>query len=169
MKHQSHSSKMEKHKKRRNHPVGPDMSRKILGILLLITLLIAAILYVSLQNRDRVLNTRDSSPSPSQITNNQYISSTPEVSQIVRETVAVAPTGLSTYDVSPSPTLPYYGQSTNGSCLKQSDCTVTGCSSEICQSKKEETRLSVCIFREDTPQSMGYLCGCVNQRCSWSK
>lgn len=167
MKHQSHVGKSERHKKRRNTPVGPDMSRKILGILLMITLLIAAILYVSLQNRDRVLNMRGSSPSPSQVENNQYVSSTPEVSQMVRETGTVVPTGLNTYDTLLSPTLPYYGQSTYGSCLMQSDCTVTGCSSEICQSKKEETRLSVCIFREDTPQSMGYRCGCVNQKCSW--
>lgn len=169
MKKQSHIPKTDKQKKRRNHPVGPDMSRKILGILLMITLLIAAILYVSLQNRDKVLNTRGSIPTPSLAENNLYISSTPELSPQVSDAVTAIPTGVNTYMLSLSPTPPYYGESTNGSCSGLSDCIVSGCSSEICQSKKEETRMSVCMYREDTPKNLGYHCGCVNQKCGWTK
>lgn len=169
MKTHSHPSKTERQKKRRNHPVGPDMSRKILGILLMITLLIAAILYVSLQNRDKVLNTRGSSPTPSLAENNLYVSSTPALSPQVSDEVTPTPTGVNTYMLSLSPTPPYYGESTNGFCTGANDCIVSGCSSEICQSKKEETRMSVCMYREDTPKNLGYRCGCVNQKCAWTK
>jgi eight-cysteine-cluster-containing protein len=64
----------------------------------------------------------------------------------------------------------YYGYSTFGYCKNNFDCFVSGCNREICQSKFEEARFSVCIIpNKPTPQQIGYSCVCLNNRCQWWK
>jgi len=62
----------------------------------------------------------------------------------------------------------YYGFSTSGYCSFDSDCFISGCNSEICQSKYEEPKFSICILPDKpTPLQLGYHCGCVLNKCQW--
>lgn len=62
----------------------------------------------------------------------------------------------------------YYGSFTGGPCQNTNDCFISGCNSEICQSRAEETIASICIYPDKpTPLELGYICGCVNQGCKW--
>lgn len=64
----------------------------------------------------------------------------------------------------------YYGSSTLGPCTKDEDCYISGCNTEICQSKSEEPLYSICIVPEKpTPEQLGYKCKCQNQKCQWLK
>jgi len=64
----------------------------------------------------------------------------------------------------------YYGFSTYGSCQVNNDCLVSGCNREICQSKTEESLVSICILPDKpTPPQLNYECQCVVQRCQWRK
>ncbi len=64
----------------------------------------------------------------------------------------------------------YYGSSTYGQCQTGNDCYISGCNSEICQSKAEELLYSICILPDKpTPKQLNYGCKCVNQKCQWSK
>jgi eight-cysteine-cluster-containing protein len=72
-------------------------------------------------------------------------------------------------DLTATPTIApiYQGGNTRysqGSCARDSDCEVTGCSKEVCAS--QET-ISSCEVRYDFPQAEGYTCGCVNYHCGW--
>lgn len=91
------------------------------------------------------------------------------------EVVSPAPTALQTEpiggitdDISGTPA-PYHGRSTGGACNSDSDCVMNGCNKEICQSKDEESLMSTCEYREDTPLRLGYSCGCVSNTCAWTK
>lgn len=64
----------------------------------------------------------------------------------------------------------FYGSSTLGACNTDDDCQVSGCNAEICQSRFEEPRVSICIFPEaPLPEDLGYRCGCFVERCQWVK
>jgi len=64
----------------------------------------------------------------------------------------------------------YYGFSTYGICQTNNDCFVSGCNSEICQSRIEEPIASICILPDrSTPQQLDYECQCLVQRCQWVK
>ena len=77
---------------------------------------------------------------------------------------AVTPTPLS-----PSPT-GYYGHSTYGACSGDNDCRVAGCNTEICQSKNEQSTMSICSVPDrQTYSQAGYSCGCINKKCQWRK
>jgi eight-cysteine-cluster-containing protein len=62
----------------------------------------------------------------------------------------------------------YYGFSTFGLCQNDQGCFVSGCNSEICQSRAEEPMVSICIMPDrPTPPQLGYECGCRSNRCQW--
>ena len=63
----------------------------------------------------------------------------------------------------------YYGSSTLGPCVSDSDCTLSGCNTEICQSRSEEPIASPCIAIQPTPRQAGYACRCQHQQCEWTK
>lgn len=63
----------------------------------------------------------------------------------------------------------HHGLSTYGRCSTVNDCIVSGCNGEICQSRFEESRVSVCIYNPPYPKELGYTCKCVDQKCSWTK
>lgn len=64
----------------------------------------------------------------------------------------------------------YYGSSTYGPCQANNDCLISGCNLEICQSKAEETLVSICILPDKPlPPQLGYKCQCVAQKCQWAK
>ncbi len=64
----------------------------------------------------------------------------------------------------------YYGSSTYGFCQIDNDCFVSGCNTEICQSRAEEPRVTICILPDKpTPKQLNYGCQCVNQECQWAK
>jgi len=64
----------------------------------------------------------------------------------------------------------YYGWSTYGQCQRDNDCFVSGCNTEVCQSRAEEPRVTICILPDKpTPKQLNYGCRCVNQKCQWSK
>ena len=72
--------------------------------------------------------------------------------------------------ISEEETRDYYGHSTLGSCESPFDCYVSGCNSEICQSKFEEELLSMCILPDKpTPSQLGYRCKCFEKKCKWLK
>ena len=55
----------------------------------------------------------------------------------------------------------YYGRSTLGACQSDADCYISGCNSEICQSRLEEGLSSICVIPDKPlPQEFGYQCGC---------
>ena len=63
----------------------------------------------------------------------------------------------------------YYGSSTYGSCANDNDCMVSGCNSEICQSKNEEPLMSICIVPDrPTPSQVRYECKCLSAQCQWA-
>lgn len=55
----------------------------------------------------------------------------------------------------------------NGACSKDSECSLAGCSSELCTS--QTGIVSACIAIKDHPQDLGYTCGCYKNKCSWLK
>jgi eight-cysteine-cluster-containing protein len=63
----------------------------------------------------------------------------------------------------------YYGSSTFGFCNTDTDCMVSGCNAEICQSRNEESLSSICIVPErPTPSQVGYECECLSSQCQWA-
>lgn len=83
--------------------------------------------------------------------------------------LAIIGIGSFVYLKKPAPQ-PYYGQSTYGFCENDDDCFISGCNSEICQSKSEEILHSICIVPEKpTPKQLGYECKCLHLKCQWSK
>src|SRR4030095_8037680 len=62
----------------------------------------------------------------------------------------------------------FCGSSTKGACQSDADCHASGCSGQICQSKKEEGQISVCDYKECYDAAKyGLKCGCVDQGCQW--
>jgi len=68
-----------------------------------------------------------------------------------------------------SPNLEFCGFSTFGKCKSDSDCFISGCSSQVCQSKLEEPILTTCEYRD----CYNYLkfnlsCKCIDNMCQWT-
>lgn len=64
----------------------------------------------------------------------------------------------------------YYGRPTYGNCQTDDDCIFGGCNAEICQSRNEESIVSICLAPEKpTPKQLGYQCRCIVNKCQWSK
>jgi len=59
---------------------------------------------------------------------------------------------------------PKYSQ---GSCKADSDCTPSGCSSQLCSSDPD--KITTCEFSEDFPDKNVYGCGCIEIKCVWYK
>lgn len=69
---------------------------------------------------------------------------------------------------SPSPKQGFCGWATNGPCSNNSDCTIGGCSSQVCQSKSEEPVITTCEYKECYNASKyGMICGCTENTCQW--
>lgn len=63
--------------------------------------------------------------------------------------------------------LGYCGVSSYGLCSYDTDCYITGCNSEICQSKNEEPILSACVILSCHKKPEGISCGCKEGECQW--
>ena len=64
----------------------------------------------------------------------------------------------------------FCGRSTYGSCSNESQCEVSGCSGQICQSVKEERMVTTCEYRECyNAEAFKVRCSCINNQCQWSK
>jgi len=62
----------------------------------------------------------------------------------------------------------FCGTSTLGECKKDSDCITGGCSSQVCQSKDEESINTDCEHRDCYDAELfGLECGCVEDSCQW--
>ncbi|WP_448587700.1 eight-cysteine-cluster domain-containing protein [Thermocrinis sp.] len=64
----------------------------------------------------------------------------------------------------------YYGSSTYGRCKEDSDCIISGCNAEVCQSRREGSIFSPCVLpSKPTPKQLNYRCKCVEEKCQWWK
>lgn len=166
-------------------------SRKILSILLLITLGIAYVVWGALQHKSQVrINDfktckeagypiMESYPAQCMGPNKKVFteviptttdsplpSSSPTSSYLELPQPSITKTPYKP-DASP-PFMPYKGTAL-GSCNADNDCVTNGCNREICQSKDAEPMMSTCEYRDDTPLRQGYTCGCVQNECAWRK
>ncbi len=63
---------------------------------------------------------------------------------------------------------PFCGTSTNEPCETVEDCTIGGCSSQICQSKSQDMGFSTCEYRDCYDNKLYNLeCTCYNKECQW--
>lgn len=63
----------------------------------------------------------------------------------------------------------FCGSSTNGECVSDSDCITGGCSSSVCQSVTEESKITTCEWKECyDAKKYGVTCNCVGKTCQWS-
>ena len=64
----------------------------------------------------------------------------------------------------------FCGTSTNAECMVDNECTVSGCSSQVCQGVNEEPVITTCEYRECYDKEVyNVKCGCVNSKCQWRK
>ena len=64
----------------------------------------------------------------------------------------------------------FYGTSTFGNCVIDSDCLTGGCSGQICHSKSEESVITTCEYKDCyNAQDYDLKCGCVQNKCQWGK
>ena len=81
---------------------------------------------------------------------------------------------LSTSDFKPgnqsgNATQEFCGWSSGGECSSDSDCKTGGCSSQVCQSRKESGLVTTCEWRECYDASKyGVACKCAEGKCKWS-
>lgn len=63
----------------------------------------------------------------------------------------------------------FCGTSTKGRCSSDDECIVSGCSSQVCQSKYEEAIITTCEYKE-CYDAVKYdmKCGCKKEGCIWS-
>lgn len=73
------------------------------------------------------------------------------------------------YSMTTTITIEYHGTSSYGKCSNDSDCLASGCNREICQSRFEEPKVSICVYNPPYPQNLGYECKCTNRGCAWAK
>lgn len=71
------------------------------------------------------------------------------------------------------PTGEYEGQfcgwSTFGKCSSDKDCIVGGCSSQVCQSRFEESIITTCEWKACYDAEKYKLkCRCINGKCQWA-
>lgn len=63
----------------------------------------------------------------------------------------------------------FCGISTFGACAADSDCTVTGCSSQVCQSADEGEQITTCEWRACyDAAAYGLSCRCAGKTCQWA-
>jgi len=55
----------------------------------------------------------------------------------------------------------------NGNCTKDSECAPAGCSAHMCSS--DSGLITDCMAIENHPKDQNYSCGCVSNKCMWSK
>jgi len=68
-----------------------------------------------------------------------------------------------------SPNIEFCGFSTFGKCKNDSDCFISGCSSQVCQSKLEEPILTTCEYRECYNYfKFNLSCKCIDNMCQWT-
>lgn len=51
-----------------------------------------------------------------------------------------------------------------GSCRVDSDCTISGCSAEVCGAREA---ITTCEFSDSFPSAEKYACGCTKGVCAW--
>jgi eight-cysteine-cluster-containing protein len=73
------------------------------------------------------------------------------------------------YSVTTTTAPVHHGTSSYGRCSSDSDCIISGCNGEICQSRFEEPMMSICVYNPPYPKDLGYECKCINQKCAWMK
>ena len=65
---------------------------------------------------------------------------------------------------------PFCGFATDAECSTDDDCTIGGCSGQVCQGVSEEGKVTTCEFKGCYDASQyGLSCGCVKNRCAWAK
>lgn len=88
------------------------------------------------------------------------------------------PTSLLSPLSPPSPSKPrvnreellgFCGVSSYGKCDYDTDCYISGCNGEICQSKNEQPILSACVVLDCHKKPEGIVCGCQKGECQWQK
>lgn len=68
----------------------------------------------------------------------------------------------------PSPGTEFCGGSTSGFCSSSDDCVKGGCSSQVCQSKNEESAITTCEYKECyNPDIYNLECKCIDSKCEW--
>lgn len=89
-----------------------------------------------------------------QSTNNNFLNDLTDVSVQIR-------------DMSQVPTNYYNGASrySHGACTQDSQCSVIGCSLEMCSSNKD--LMTTCEINGDFPDKNKYACGCIKDWCGW--
>jgi len=64
----------------------------------------------------------------------------------------------------------FCGISTYGKCKTDSDCVVSGCSNEVCESRYEKPIFTSCIYKKCFDAKLyGMRCRCINGKCQWSR
>ena len=64
----------------------------------------------------------------------------------------------------------FCGRSSYGECSSDLDCTTGGCSNHVCQSKKEESIITTCEWRDCyNAKIYNFSCKCVESKCQWSE
>lgn len=62
----------------------------------------------------------------------------------------------------------FCGWATEGPCESNQDCIIGGCSSQVCQSKKDEPVITTCDWKECYQSDDYYLdCKCDEGKCRW--
>ena len=61
----------------------------------------------------------------------------------------------------------YSGNSrySKGECQIDNDCSITGCSSEMCTA--DSSIMTTCEILTNAPDKNKYACGCIKDRCGW--
>lgn len=63
----------------------------------------------------------------------------------------------------------FCGWSSEGPCQSDMDCVTSGCSSEVCQSVKEDVYNTICQSGDCYDSELYNLrCACVNNACKWT-
>jgi eight-cysteine-cluster-containing protein len=64
----------------------------------------------------------------------------------------------------------FCGTSSLASCTVEADCVAGGCSGQLCYGKSEPPKATTCEWTECyDAQKYGVSCGCVAQKCAWTK
>jgi len=63
----------------------------------------------------------------------------------------------------------FCGTSTYDSCETNEECIPAGCSSQVCQSKNEESLFTTCEYTECyNPEPYNLECQCIENECQWA-
>lgn len=62
------------------------------------------------------------------------------------------------------------GEIPNLDCIKNSDCSTAGCSSQICTTNEEaKTTITTCEFKQEYECLKLTSCECINNKCQWEQ